>query len=127
MKQYTADMSVGQQSWTVDIEADNFAGALAEAQARVAEANARHGAQVELGMVIPGPYSQKQLKVAFDAVCDKQDWKRPINAQISNNDRDITKAAIEHYTGSEVCFIGYTNNDNQCTVWAAGYYAAIGA
>lgn len=48
--------------------------------------------QAELG--------QAELKNAFDRVCNPRDWKAPINALVLGTDLEITRAAIEHFTGT---------------------------
>ena len=45
-------------------------------------------------------YTRRQLKRAFDAVCDPADWKAPISKAVLINDIEITLAAIRYFTGT---------------------------
>lgn len=46
-------------------------------------------------------YNQDQLKQAFEAVQNKDDWKEPIDAYITANDIEVTREAVVHFTATE--------------------------
>ncbi len=72
-----------------------------------------------------GDYFISELRVAFDQVQNKDNWKSPVDAMILTKNVKITEAAIIHYTGSVATFTRIDGNNTR--VRAAGYYAAIGA
>jgi hypothetical protein len=45
-------------------------------------------------------WTRKQLKDAFDKVCDPKDWKAPIYARVMRKNIDVTLAAIAFFTGT---------------------------
>jgi hypothetical protein len=69
-------------------------------------------------------YSRNQLKVAFEKVQNKDNWKNPINSNINKNKKDVIEKAIIFFTGSVPKF---ESNLNGLSVKADGYYIAIGA
>lgn len=42
------------------------------------------------------------LRTAFDQICDKQDWKNPVNALVPWDAANIYVQAVEHMTGAPV-------------------------
>ena len=73
-------------------------------------------------------FTRTDLKVMFDKVCEKDNWKNPIKTRIVLNNSDETELllkAIEFFAGSKaVISLVYGNTYN---VVADGYYATIGA
>jgi hypothetical protein len=65
-----------------------------------------------------------ELKEAFDSVCNKENWKMPINAVIASDNEAVVRAAIIYYAGCEPTF---DFCDNFLQVEAVGYYIAVGA
>lgn len=68
-------------------------------------------------------------KAIFELVCNKTNWKLPINAELKVDSpelRDAITKSVIHYTGSIPTF---ERREGTCTlvVKAAGYYATIGA
>lgn len=64
-------------------------------------------------------YTAKQLKEAFDKVCDPNDWKNPIKTVISlNENREIIREAIIYFTGTIPIFV---TNGKEINVSALGY------
>lgn len=69
-------------------------------------------------------YKIADLRVAFDRVCDRFNWKNPIRSWISENEVNITRAAVEFFAA---CEIRITDQWNNCVcVEADGYYAVCG-
>jgi hypothetical protein len=64
-------------------------------------------------------YTQAQLEEAFKKVQNKEHWKNPINAHIPTSELEITRAAILHFTATDM-IVGKTNN-GLTRVWAKGY------
>lgn len=71
------------------------------------------------------PYTREQLQAAFDKVCDKTNWKNPINAECSRDEVEVTKSAIIFFTGSIPTY--QSISDSRLKVTAAGYYLTIGS
>lgn len=72
------------------------------------------------------PYSREQLLAAFNKVCDKSNWKMPIDATIEDNDCDIIREAVIFFAGCEPRFEPIHGTDRlRCK--AVGYYEAVGA
>lgn len=67
-----------------------------------------------------GGFTVEQLKVAFDKVCNSEDWKMPVDALIDLEEIEITRYAIAWYTGSEAVFS--PGPDGLTRVTAPGYY-----
>lgn len=82
----------------------------------------------ELETVVSG-FTIAYLRHAFDAVCDKENWKNPVNAEIEDNMISATLVAIEFFTGSKarLKFVGRKDGVNKFKVWALGYYQAVGS
>lgn len=76
-----------------------------------------------------GGYTQLELEAAFNLVCNKENWKLPIKAELpsilSAEKRKLIAFAIGFYTGSETSF-GKTAG-GKLLVSAPGYYVAVGA
>lgn len=70
-------------------------------------------------------YTRDQLDDAFKKVANKEHWKYPVNAEISEEDRDITERAIIYFTGSVPHFTKKKNG--RLRVRAVGYYVAVGS
>jgi len=45
-------------------------------------------------------FNQEQLEAAFSAVCDKADWKAPINAVVGESLVGLVYSAIVHFTAT---------------------------
>ena len=58
-------------------------------------------------------YSRKELKAAFDKVCDSKDWKNPISARVQAADVKITVAAIEYFTATTADVLEYDTEGNR--------------
>lgn len=78
-------------------------------------------------------FSRGELKEAFDLVCDKENWKLPINTTLPVKDIQALNTilvAVEFFTGSKASF--EFDNFNEAGVAcfhvkAIGYYNAVGA
>ena len=70
-------------------------------------------------------YTQEELRQAFDKIKTPGNWKESIRATIPAEDYDLASAAVAYFTGSNLEITA--NKNNQYTVYAAGYYAAIGS
>jgi len=66
-----------------------------------------------------GGYTEEELKEAFEAVQDKDDWKAPIRALVAREDLPVTIKAIEHYTATSVYFDG--DYGNFVGIYSVGY------
>lgn len=69
-------------------------------------------------------YSRAELKAAFDAVCDRSNWKNPVQGTILPKDEDVTREAVIFFTGSVPKF--RARPSGRLLVEAAGYYKTIG-
>lgn len=67
-------------------------------------------------------YTEAELKAAFEKVCDPHDWKDPIVKRVPTNKMDLTIAAIEFYTATEVKVTALAGRDD-VTVESIGYRA----
>jgi hypothetical protein len=47
-----------------------------------------------------GGYTEEELRSAFDAVADKEDWRNPIAALVTSDNLQITVYAINFYTAN---------------------------
>lgn len=73
-------------------------------------------------------YTERQLRDAFEAVADPENWKMPISARIKRADIAVTAAAIVFYAGSNTDVFADPQGDAAyCVVAAAGYYVSVGA
>jgi hypothetical protein len=68
-----------------------------------------------------------EMKAAFEMVCDKENWKNPIDVRIDNpgdQKLEIIKDAVMYFAGCTAYFrpVGDTIH-----VTAKGYYIAMGA
>lgn len=74
-------------------------------------------------------YSRAELKAAFDAVCDKSNWKMPIDSTIDKSDEDVTREAVIFFAGCAPSFSIATRSGRgrRLRVRAVGYYQAVGA
>jgi hypothetical protein len=80
-----------------------------------------------------GTEQQIKLQPYFTMVCDKSNWKNPIDVQVPgevpSQTLELIKEAIRFYTGS-VALITRPYSEFKCLPWsikAAGYYKTIGA
>jgi hypothetical protein len=64
-------------------------------------------------------YSQSELKAAFDKVCNPEDWRDSIAAEVKVSDIDITLAAISHFTATHA-HVSYRTADT-VTIYSEGY------
>lgn len=74
--------------------------------------------------------SRDDVLLAFNSVCDKENWKMPIEALVNGDaDLDLIRAAVVYFTGSVPTFDPVDPVDNTTLIFvrAAGYYNAIGA
>jgi len=86
------------------------------------------GKSVEIARAARVVFSENELREAFDQICNKINWKNPINAWIDSTIYPICAAATEFYTGSKLNTIGEPSKYNGwILVQADGYYQAIGA
>jgi hypothetical protein len=118
---------------TEQIEAD-WSKALDEDEAQLAEpefdwapilaAEAAKQAAFEASTEVGG-FLVRDLRVAFDAVSNKENWKLPVSAAIRAEDRAITAVAIEFFTGSKTRFGQLPNG--KLLAEAPGYYTDTGA
>lgn len=74
-------------------------------------------------------FTRAELRIGFDLVAPKDNWKMPINAAIpeglSGRELMAIQAGIEFYTASTPAFEMVGGRVTR--VRAAGYYAAVGA
>jgi hypothetical protein len=70
-------------------------------------------------------YSRAELKAAFDKVCNSQNWKMPIDAVITEAERDVATQAVIFFAGCSPKFRGIGPAKLRMT--AVGYYKAVGA
>jgi len=70
-------------------------------------------------------YTQEELQHAFDKIKTPGNWKESIRATIPADDYNLAAAAVAYFTGSNLEI--EDNTSGQYTVFAAGYYAAIGS
>lgn len=70
-------------------------------------------------------YTQDELQHAFNQIKNQGNWKESIRATIPAEDYNLAAAAVAYFTGSNLEVV--ENQNNQYTVYAAGYYAAIGS
>ena len=66
-------------------------------------------------------FTQPQLKAAFDAVCDKTDWKAPVYAWVGYRELAVTLLAIEFFTGTVGEVRESKNHGRDVLVHAHGY------
>jgi hypothetical protein len=69
--------------------------------------------------------TRKQLRSYFDMVCNKKDWKDPINSTCKKEHIENVRSAIIFFTGSSPTFTHI--RDDMYKVEAKGYYLTIGA
>jgi hypothetical protein len=70
-------------------------------------------------------YSRRQLKEAFDKVCDVDNWKKPINKRVSVDDLSVVCTAVAFFVGDfpKVIYCG----SGQYRIESPGYYEICGA
>ena len=93
------------------------------------QAIAEDGTHVTINVPVetaPNPFSEEDLRTAFEKVENADHWKNPVKAFCKVEDRDIIERAIEFYTGSEAVFY-VTDVDGWLKVEADGYFVAIGS
>lgn len=66
-------------------------------------------------------YTHLELLEAFKSVCDKADWRKPIDSTISAKDTDKIRLAVIHYTGGAPTFTPIMGTE-LLRVVAEGYY-----
>ena len=64
-------------------------------------------------------YNKKELEDAFDFVCNRDDWRAPIDAVIPSEKEQVVREAIVYFTGTEPTFRHYAKSLLSCT--AVGY------
>ena len=64
-----------------------------------------------------------QLRVAFDSICHKADWKKQINAIIATEKADIAVKAIEFFAGCDAQV--RKSKGRNVRITAPGYYARL--
>ncbi len=64
---------------------------------------------------------EKILRKYFNKVCDKKDWKKPINAYITFGERTLVESAIMYYTGTKAKFVPDSPDTDDLKVTALGY------
>ena len=75
-------------------------------------------------------YTRKELTIAFNAVCNKSNWKDGNRVKLTKpfieKNRDVIEAAVIFFTGGD-CQFYYTGNKRK-TYWCEfeGYYFHIG-
>ncbi len=67
-------------------------------------------------------FSEPQIHAAFSAVCDKANWKMPIDAIIDRKDREITEISIRWNTATHADFHEVADQPDKLRVTAPGYY-----
>lgn len=67
-------------------------------------------------------YTYEQLKEAFDAVCDPQDWKAEIGAWVPGELVNVTVEAVKFFTAT-VPEVGLNMNTMQYAITSVGYRA----
>jgi len=76
-----------------------------------------------------GGYSEAELRLAFDRVCNASDWKAPIRNAVSATELAITLYAIEFFTATKAkarpisLLCGVAGSVPGYVVEAAGYRA----
>ena len=63
-------------------------------------------------------FSVEELKAAFDAVCNKEDWRAPIDAEVSKGSLEITVSAITFYAATPT---RVSNTNNGFKIESIGY------
>ena len=71
-------------------------------------------------------YSREHLLTAFNTVCNKSNWKMPIDATIEGDDSDVVSQAIIYFAGCAPSFEPIHGTE-RLRVRAVGYYQAVGA
>jgi hypothetical protein len=68
-------------------------------------------------------FSQEEMQAALKKVCDRDDWKRPIDAIIPVADSQLVEEAIAFFGCGEMSF--YSGWDGEIRITAPGYYATM--
>jgi len=77
--------------------------------------------------------TRNALSQAFDSVANKTNWKLPIDAVVTINDkngnyeRSLILEAVRFFAGCEAQISKCSMAGNKWRVRAVGYYAAVGA
>jgi hypothetical protein len=66
-------------------------------------------------------YTHLEIFNAFQSVCDKADWRGPIDSTVSAKDADKINLAVIHYTGAAPTFTPIMGTE-LVRVVAEGYY-----
>lgn len=64
-------------------------------------------------------YPRSTLLKAFDVVCDPDDWRAPIDAEVAVEEVPVTVAAIEYFTATSVRVTRC--HTDRCRVRSVGY------
>ena len=66
-------------------------------------------------------FTTQELEQAFDSVCDPEDWKAPIRAQVryATHELDLVREAVEYFTATAVSF--EAGESDELWVVADGY------
>ncbi len=78
-------------------------------------------------VVSPIGYTHIELHTAFELICNKENWKEPIDAEILAEDFDVCQEACSFITGSALVQVSDETDDGKIQVEADGYYVAIGS
>jgi len=68
-------------------------------------------------------FSIEELHKAFDAVCDLNNWKCAVKAEIHPSLLQVTLRAIEFMTGTKGTVTGVNPETGRIAIEAPGYYA----
>jgi hypothetical protein len=87
---------------------------------------AAHPFAIKADEVVDGRYTYGQLRAAFAAIQDAEDWKNPIRVAIPAALLDVASSACAFFAGSRLTVEAATA-DRYAVVTAPGYYTTIGA
>lgn len=71
--------------------------------------------------IMKGPYTVAELRKAFEAVQDPDDWRAEIDAWIDHEDYNVTNAAITFFTGAEIDAVTQVTPIKGMGIHAVGY------
>lgn len=77
-------------------------------------------------LIVFDGYTRKALKSTFDLVCNKENWKLPIDAEVDCANLTIVCTAIAFYVGCYP-YVKWSGNGRYYQVTSPGYYQIIGA
>lgn len=88
------------------------------AEAKIAGEKILNALTSEDGQIVHKGFTREQLDQAFDLVCNPDDWKDVIDAHVSEGMVEVTVAAIEFFTATEVLV---TPDLDAVHVYSVGY------